>query len=166
MRLVSSGQYKYVSRGQPKLTTEHRVVLMTVDPREDAADLEIHHVDGNKGNNDPANLVWMTKSEHSRLHHLGENHFPCGGKDNANYRHGMCVGGQSKEYKKMHNRKDYQAHKKERLEKQKAYADAHKEHISWYHKMRYWEKKLQEADTDERRNVCENKIKELKENKP
>ena len=31
----------------------------------------VHHIDGDKANNDPSNLQIMTRSEHSRLHGLG-----------------------------------------------------------------------------------------------
>ena len=32
---------------------------------------EIHHIDGNKLNNDPSNLICMSKSEHTKLHMTG-----------------------------------------------------------------------------------------------
>ena len=34
----------------------------------------IHHIDHNKMNNSLENLVYMTKSQHSKIHHKGENH--------------------------------------------------------------------------------------------
>lgn len=158
------GNYKYIKRGLPKEMPEHRAVLHQVDPRDNENELVVHHIDGNKANNDPHNLVWMTNSEHVRLHRLGENHFPCAGTDNANYRHGMCVGGQSKEYRQLHNRLAYERHREERLAKQKAYAQSHKEHILWYHKLRDWKMKLEAATTDERRAECLSKIHLLEEN--
>src|SRR5580704_7235265 len=33
-----------------------------------ASDEDVHHVEGNKANNDPANLVLLTPSENQRLH--------------------------------------------------------------------------------------------------
>lgn len=31
-------------------------------------DMELHHIDGNKLNNDASNLVWLTKAEHTKIH--------------------------------------------------------------------------------------------------
>lgn len=165
MGLETSGKYKYIRRGQPKLTVEHRLIMHQKDPRDDEENLVVHHIDGNKANNDPSNLMWMTNSEHQRLHHLDENHFPCAGEDNANYRHGMCVGGQSKEYKSTHNKKCYQQHREERLAKQNVYCAEHREHKRWYDKINYWTKELSSATSEERRDVCLRKIQYLKENK-
>lgn len=158
MKLASSGKYKFVRRGLPKLTTEHRHKLHTADPQPNENELVVHHIDGNKGNNSLDNLAWMTRSEHSRLHHLGENHFACSGADNANYRHGMCVNGPSKEYKSAKNRESYQRHHGERLAKANTYCASHREEKRLYDKIRYWEKKLSEATTDERKAECESKI--------
>ena len=38
----------------------------------DARTWDSHHKDGNKLNNRADNLMWMTRSEHMRLHHLGK----------------------------------------------------------------------------------------------
>lgn len=157
------GKYKYVKKGLPKETSAHRLILHNVNPQPNEEELVVHHIDGDKGNNSLENLQWMTRSEHSKLHHLGENHFPCNGENNANYRHGMCVGGHSKEYKQIHNRKAYLKNREERLVKQNAYGAEHREHKRWYDKLRYWEKKLVIAKTEERRQECFRKIKELKE---
>lgn len=164
MRLESCGKYKYIKAGLDKEIPEHRHIMHQIDPRENESELHVHHIDGNKSNNDPSNLAWMTKSEHMRLHHLGENHFPCSGKNNANYRHGMCVNGQSEEYKKIHNRKSYQRHREERLAKQNAYEELHRDHKRWYDKLRYWERQLENAIEDDRKQYCVQKILELKEN--
>lgn len=162
MKLASSGKYKFVRRVLPKLTTEHRHKLHTADPQPNENELVVHHIDGNKENNSLDNLTWMTRSEHSRLHHLGENHFACSGADNANYRHGMCVNGPSKEYKSVKNRETYQRHRSERLAKANAYGASRREEKRLYDKIRYWEKKLSEATTDERKTECESKIFMLK----
>lgn len=47
---------------------EHRLVMAEVLGRPLRADELVHHIDHNKLNNDPANLVVMTASEHSRHH--------------------------------------------------------------------------------------------------
>ena len=164
MRIEPRGKYKYVKIGLPKETSEHRLILHGVNPQPNEEELVVHHIDGDKSNNSIENLQWMTRSEHSRLHHLGENHFPCDGENNANYRHGMCVGGQSKEYKHIHNQKAYQKNREARLAKQNAYGAEHREHKRWYDKLRYWERKLATANTEARRQECLEKIQVLKEN--
>ena len=35
---------------------------------------DIHHIDGNKFNNSLSNLVYLTRSEHVKIHHKGKNH--------------------------------------------------------------------------------------------
>lgn len=163
MKLNPRGKYKYIKRGLTKETTEHRHALHIADPRENEHELVVHHIDGDKSNNDPSNLVWMTKSEHARLHHLGENHFPCSGESNPNYRHGMCVDGHSQEYKSIHNHKCYIKHREERLAKQNAYGALHREHKRWIDKVNYWNKQLGLAETEERKEVCRKRISDLKE---
>ena len=162
--ITTSGKYKYVRRGSPKLMTEHRLVLHMTDPRQNECDLVVHHIDGNKSNNSPDNLVWMSKKDHASLHHSGENHSPCSGESNANYRHGMCVGGQSKQYKKIHNKKYYQSNREAVLSKQRMYADAHREHKRWYDKLRYWEKRFAASESQTEKEACLKKIIQLKEN--
>lgn len=162
MKLEGRNNYKYQRYGG-KFTTVHRVVMHEVDPRENEHELVVHHIDGDKANNVPNNLMWMTPEEHSRLHHIGENHFPCDGQNNANYKHGMCVGGVSKEYRQIHNHKTYMKHRERRLAKQNAYGAEHREHKRWYDKMRHWTKQLELATTDERRNECRRKIEFLQE---
>ena len=164
MSFTTSGKYIYAGKAYPNYTVMHRAIMHTIDPRENEDELVVHHIDGNKSNNDPSNLMWMTKSEHLRWHHLGENHFPCSGKDNANYRHGMCVGKRSPEYKRFHNHKTYMAHRAERLAKQNAYGAEHREHKRWYDKVRHWTKQLEIAETDERKQECTYRLNELKEN--
>lgn len=48
---------------------EHRLVMSEYLGRLLEKDEDIHHIDGNKKNNDPNNLELMTRSEHMRLHH-------------------------------------------------------------------------------------------------
>ena len=94
----------------------------------------------------------------------GEGVYDRCGENNTNYRHGMCVGCYSKEYKSFENKKSYQAHREERLAKQNEYGKAHREHKRWYDKVHYWEEELLRADTDERVEECLNKLNWLKEN--
>ena len=162
MKINVCGEYKRVKINGKRFFA-HRIVLHREDPREDETVLVVHHIDGNKSNNDPANLVWMTPEDHARLHHTGENHFRCDHEYNANYKHGLCVGGHSKEYKKAQNKKSYLKHRDERLARQNAYGELHRAHKRWYDKLRYWEKMLNVAATEARKEECINNIRRLKE---
>lgn len=59
---------------------EHRVVAERTLGRPLVADEIVHHIDGDRGNNDPANLKVMSQSEHA-AHHAPEMH-------SARYGHG------------------------------------------------------------------------------
>ena len=48
----------------------HRVVAEAMLGRKLRSDEVVHHIDGNKRNNDPSNLQVMTRSEHARMHTL------------------------------------------------------------------------------------------------
>lgn len=58
-----SKRYKQVGHKQA-----HRVIMEQVLGRPLAADEDVHHIDGNKQNNDPANLRVLKHSEHLRQH--------------------------------------------------------------------------------------------------
>lgn len=59
---------------------EHRVVMENILGRPLRRDEIVHHIDGNKANNNPSNLMIMSRSEHAKLH-LSK---PMGGDANAN----------------------------------------------------------------------------------
>jgi len=62
--------YKAINKhGVVKL--EHRLILEEKLGRKLTADEIVHHIDGNKWNNNSDNLVIMTRSEHAKLHGFG-----------------------------------------------------------------------------------------------
>ena len=46
----------------------HDLIMSAIIGRPLAPDEVVHHIDGNKLNNDPRNLALMTRAEHTRLH--------------------------------------------------------------------------------------------------
>jgi hypothetical protein len=71
-RLVGSngwleGGYRYIYVKGRKIA-EHRHVMEQQFGRKLTSNEVVHHVDGNPLNNEPANLVVLTRSEHQRLH--------------------------------------------------------------------------------------------------
>jgi len=62
--------YRFI-RVDGKKIAEHRHVVEQREGRKLARNEIVHHVDGNPLNNDPDNLVILTRSEHQRLHHMG-----------------------------------------------------------------------------------------------
>lgn len=59
---------QYLGKGFRKLKGQHRIIIEQIFRRELTHDEVVHHVDGNKSNNNPANLQVLTRSEHSKLH--------------------------------------------------------------------------------------------------
>jgi hypothetical protein len=62
--------YWYVSVDGRKVAF-HRFVMETLLGRRLTGDEVIHHLDGDPSNNDPDNLVILTRAEHARLHRRG-----------------------------------------------------------------------------------------------
>ena len=72
-RVNSSGYVLIYSRGHPKSDSnhyvrEHILVMENVIGRHLTKNEVVHHIDGNRQNNDISNLQLMTRSEHTRLH--------------------------------------------------------------------------------------------------
>lgn len=52
----------------------HRVIAEGKIGRKLTSDEVVHHIDGNKLNNNPENLMVVTKEEHARIHHKNKTH--------------------------------------------------------------------------------------------
>lgn len=59
--------YKYICVSGKKLS-EHRVIMESRLQRKLTRNEDVHHIDGNKSNNDINNLILLTKSKHTKLH--------------------------------------------------------------------------------------------------
>lgn len=68
--LVIIAKYRGTGKGYIKevLQHQHRVVMERVLNRKLKKGEIVHHIDGNKQNNNPKNLMVMTQSEHIKLH--------------------------------------------------------------------------------------------------
>lgn len=68
--VLKEGQGPLIKRAYKKVNGrfEHRAVVLKRDGALPPAGMHVHHVDGNKFNNDPSNLVVITPMEHKRLH--------------------------------------------------------------------------------------------------
>ena len=71
--LKSSGYIEYTT-GPHKHRGEHVVIAEQAIGRHIKPNECVHHIDGNKRNNDPSNLVVMTFEDHSRLHAMQKIH--------------------------------------------------------------------------------------------
>lgn len=65
--------YVEVTRGSNKGKGLHRVIAEEAIGRKLKDGEVVHHIDGDRSNNDPSNLEVMTHREHCR-HHANENH--------------------------------------------------------------------------------------------
>ena len=54
------------------MVKEHRFVMAEILGRPLKSHELVHHADGNQANNDPANLMLVSQSEHNRLHSLSK----------------------------------------------------------------------------------------------
>ena len=60
--------YVEITRGEHKGRGQHRVIAEQMIGRPLAQGEHVHHIDGDRSNNDPANLQVMTAAEHASLH--------------------------------------------------------------------------------------------------
>src|SRR5947208_210673 len=64
------GGYRYASRAGKKIAL-HRLIVEEREGRPLRSDELVHHVDHDRLNNAPENLVILSRSEHQRLHTVG-----------------------------------------------------------------------------------------------
>ena len=60
-------QYKTIKK-DGTVRSEHRMIMERILGRKLSAEEIVHHIDGNKWNNDPSNLMILTREEHARVH--------------------------------------------------------------------------------------------------
>lgn len=65
--------YIAITRGENKGRLEHIVVMEEALGRKLEKNEVVHHIDGNKENNDISNLMVMDYREHARMHALMKN---------------------------------------------------------------------------------------------
>lgn len=65
---LGSNGYKYVWFANGSGQKEHRFIIEQIIGRKLDRDEVVHHIDGNRSNNDISNLVVMSRGEHSALH--------------------------------------------------------------------------------------------------
>lgn len=71
---VNRQGYRIVYRNGRRMT-EHRAIAEDMIGRPLAANEVVHHIDGNRQNNDPSNLQVMTNREHDQLKDGTRDHF-------------------------------------------------------------------------------------------
>ena len=64
---LSRSGYRIVSRPGNNKIYEHRLIAEQMIGRPLAPDEVVHHIDANRSNNDPSNLVVMKRKEHDKL---------------------------------------------------------------------------------------------------
>jgi hypothetical protein len=61
-----NGRRKCNANGNNRLV--YRIVMLTHNFRRDHENLEVHHADGDKSNDNLSNLYWMTRQSHNQVH--------------------------------------------------------------------------------------------------
>ena len=61
-------QYKAIKKDKT-VKSEHRLIMESILGRELRTDEIVHHIDGDKWNNNPSNLMIVTREEHARIHY-------------------------------------------------------------------------------------------------
>jgi hypothetical protein len=68
MKRETDKKYRLRSIGNGKMKQEHRIVMEEYLGRELLPTEIVHHIDGNKLNNDISNLMIVSNSEHMKIH--------------------------------------------------------------------------------------------------
>lgn len=69
---IKPSGYRELTRGENKGRTEHVVKMEQRLGRRLLPDEHVHHIDGNRLNNDDSNLALVTRAGHARLHRIQE----------------------------------------------------------------------------------------------
>ena len=64
---MANEQYKAINR-DGEVRSEHRIIMERIIGRRLSYNEVVHHIDGDKDNNDPANLMVVTRREHALIH--------------------------------------------------------------------------------------------------
>jgi len=64
--------YDYLYIGNGKYQSVHRLVWISANNQEIPRGYQVHHIDGNKRNNNPDNLILLSEREHKKLHRAQE----------------------------------------------------------------------------------------------
>lgn len=75
LRYIRNGYIRFYRPKNPMsdkrgLVDEHRLIMAKIIGRPLKSHEHVHHIDGDKANNDPTNLRLMSQAEHNRLHNL------------------------------------------------------------------------------------------------
>ena len=64
---MANEKYKAISRNG-EVRSERRILMESIIGRRLAFDEVVHHIDGDKSNNDPNNLMIVSRREHALIH--------------------------------------------------------------------------------------------------
>lgn len=64
---MSNKVYKAINKNG-EVRSEHRIIVESILGRRLSFNEVVHHIDGNKNNNDPSNLTVVTRQEHAAIH--------------------------------------------------------------------------------------------------
>jgi len=68
LETIISGGYRYVTNSEERKVQEHRLVIEKILGRKLKSSEIVHHIDGDRLNNDPKNLTIVSRGEHASIH--------------------------------------------------------------------------------------------------